>query len=134
MSEPPVGAAHPPAVTVSEVRVLDGPNLYFTRPAVKVTLTLPGYLAADGAQLQALAAAVGLRRSLPGAPHTDQRQRFVMRLVERAVRMVAKSAGISGLGVRSRAGPTVDDVVVAFVWRSRGRGQALGEVLEDTLR
>src|SRR6185295_19510131 len=34
------------AVTVTEVRVLEGPNLYFARPAVKVSLECPGYLAA----------------------------------------------------------------------------------------
>ena len=35
-----------PTVTVAEVRVLEGPNLYFAKPAIKVSLELPGYLAA----------------------------------------------------------------------------------------
>ena len=133
MSEPRAAAPDAPAVVVNEVRVLEGPNLYFTRPAVKVTLSAPGYLASETAPLKALAAGVGMRRSSPGAPHSDQRQRFTMRLVERAVRLLARGSGISRLGVRARAGRTVDDIVVAFVWRSRGRGQALGEVLEETL-
>lgn len=133
MREPRAAAPEPPAVAVNEVRILEGPNLYFTRPAVKVTLSAPGYLGSDTAALKALAAAVGLRRSSPGAPHTDQRQRFTMRLAERAVRLLARSSGIARLGVRARAGRRVDDIVVAFVWRSRGRGQALGEVLEETL-
>ena len=133
MSELRAAAPEPPAVAVNEVRILEGPNLYFTRPAVKVTLSAPGYLASETAPLKALAAGVGMRRSSPGAPRTDQRQRFTMRLVERAVRLLARGSGISRLGVRARAGRTVDDIVVAFVWRSRGRGQALGEVLEETL-
>ena len=35
-----------------ELRVLDGPNLYFTRPAVKLTLAVPGWLAATEAKLR----------------------------------------------------------------------------------
>lgn len=133
MSQPPAPAPAPPAVTVSEVRLLEGPNLYFTRPAVKVTLCLPGYLSAETTPLRLLGAGVGLRRASPGAPHTDQRQRFVMRLVERAVRMVATRSGVARLGVRARPGRTVEEVVVAYVWRSRGRARALGEVLDDIL-
>src|SRR5687767_9762908 len=91
-----------PAVTVSEVRVLEGPNLYFAKPAIKVSLHLPGYLAADEATLSALARTVGLRSARPGAPGTEQRQRFVMRLVERAVRRVATASGTTRLGVRVR--------------------------------
>ena len=45
MSSEPAGPARRP-VDTREVRLLEGPNLYFPRPAVKVTLALPGYLAA----------------------------------------------------------------------------------------
>ena len=69
------------AVTVTEVRVLEGPNLYFTRPAVKVSLECPGYLAADEERLRELGHRLGLRGVRPGAADSDQRQRFVMRLV-----------------------------------------------------
>ena len=55
------------AVTVTEVRVLEGPNLYFTRPAVKVSLECPGYLAADEEQLRELGHRLGLRGVRPGA-------------------------------------------------------------------
>jgi cyanophycin synthetase len=32
------------AATLVELRVLDGPNLYFTRPAIKLTLGITGWL------------------------------------------------------------------------------------------
>ncbi len=122
-----------PAVAVSEVRVLDGPNLYFPRPAVKTTLALPGYLVAPEADLLALAARIGMGARRPGPPGTEQRQRFTMRLVERAVRQLARRSGTTRLGIRTRPGAAVDVVVVAFVWRRRGRAQALAGALQPTL-
>src|SRR5690348_8899797 len=121
-------------VTVTEVRVLEGPNLYFAKPAVKVTLDLPGYLSADEAELVALAARTGMPGARPGAPGTEARQRFVMRLVERAVRLTAAASGTTRLGVRVRPGSTRQEVVVAFVWRRRGRARALGEATGPVLR
>src|SRR6476661_5139961 len=105
-----------PSVTVSEVRVLEGPNLYFAKPAVKVTLDLPGYLSADEQDLVALAARIGMPAARPGAPGTEARQRFVMRLVVRAVRATAAASGTTRLGVRVRPGSARHQVVVAFVW------------------
>ena len=47
-----------PRVSTVELRVLDGPNLYYPRPAIKLTLEIPGWMRA-----------VARRRcSLPGAP------------------------------------------------------------------
>ena len=117
------------AVTVTEVRVLEGPNLYFTRPSIKVSLECPGYLAAQEQELRALGRRLGLRGVRPGAPHSDQRQRFLMRLVAHVVRLVAHGSGTTRLAVRTRTGGTRDQVVVAFPWRWRGRGIALGESL-----
>jgi len=122
-----------PAVAVSEVRVLEGPNLYFPKPAIKVSLELPGYLEADEASLQGLARRTALGGSRPGAPGSEQRQRFVARVVERAVRRLATASGTSRLGVRSRPGSSPESVVVAFVWRRRGRGEALGRALGPAL-
>jgi cyanophycin synthetase len=122
------------AVAVSEVRVLEGPNLYFGKPAIKVSLELPGYLAADEATLSDLARGVGLRRARPGAPGSEQRQRFVMRLVERAVRQLAIAGGTTRLGVRTRPGSQPQAVVVAFVWKRRGRAMALGHAVGPVLR
>ena len=121
------------AVTVTEVRVLEGPNLYFARPAVKVSLECPGYLAAGEAQLRELGHRLGLRGVRPGAPDSDQRQRFAMRLVAHVVRLVAHGSGTTRLAVRTRTGGTREQVVVAFPWRWRGRGVALGESLGEAL-
>jgi cyanophycin synthetase len=120
-------------VAVTEVRVLEGPNLYFAKPAIKVSLELPGYLAADEGVLKDIARAVGLRSPRPGSPGTEQRQRFVMRLVERATRRLAAASGTTRLGVRTRPGSRPDQVVVAFVWRRRGRAKALGEGVAPVL-
>ncbi len=123
-----------PAVCAREVRVLEGPNLYFAKPAIKVSLELPGYLSAAETDLVTIARAVGLRSSRPGAPGTEQRQRFVMRLVERATRRLAAASGTTRLGVRSRPGSEPAQVVVAFVWRRRGRARALGEGVAPLLQ
>ncbi|MDR6865036.1 tetratricopeptide repeat protein [Phycicoccus sp. 3266] len=121
-------------VTVDEVRVLEGPNLYFAKPAVKVTLDLPGFLAAAEPDLGRLAERVGMPGARPGAAGTQARQRFVMRLVERAVRATAAASGTTRLGVRVRAGSSPAQVVVAFVWRRRGRARALGEATGPVLQ
>ena len=120
-------------VEVTEVRVLEGPNLYFTRPAVKVSLTCAGYLHAEAADLTGLAHRLGMRGARPGAPDSEQRQRFLMRLVAHVVRLVAGRAGIRRVGVRTRAGGTRAQVVTAYPWRSRGRAVALGESLAPVL-
>ena len=48
------------ARSLVEVRLLDGPNLYFPRPAAKVTLDIGALLELDLAQAQRFAADVGL--------------------------------------------------------------------------
>jgi cyanophycin synthetase len=121
-------------VTVTEVRVLEGPNLYFQRPATKVILSCPGYLSIDAAALAAIGRRVGMRLVRPGSPDSDQRQRAVMRLLLKVVHQVAAGAGTTRLGVRVRTGSSRDEVVVAFPWRWRGRGLALGESLGPVLR
>lgn len=117
---------------VSEVRLLEGPNLYFTRPSVKVSLELPGYQDATQERMRSLADTLGLRRVAPGKPHTEQRTRFLVRLVSLVVRRIAAQAG-TRLGVRGRSTSEQDNIVVAFPWRSRGRAEAMGASLEPTL-
>jgi len=123
----------PDPVTVTEVRVLEGPNLYFARPAIKIIAECPGYLSADERTLRAIARRLGLRGVRPGAPDSEQRQRAVMRLVAQVVRRIANASGTTRLGVRVRTGGSRDQVVVAFPWRWRGRGLALGESLGPAL-
>ena len=113
-------------VHADEVRILEGPNLYVTRPAVKVSLALPGVAQLDVHAALDLARRVGLRTARPGRPDTGQRQRFLMRLVEHLVRRVATESGARRLAVRTRAGRHTEDVVVAVPWRHRGRAIALG--------
>ena len=115
------------AVRVDEVRVLDGPNLYFARPAIKVSLHLPGYLSMRRTEAEALARRLGMRNARPGRRGTALRQRFVMRVIRTVTKRVGSEIGVGRLGVRVRAGETVDDVVIAFPWVHRTRGQVAGE-------
>jgi len=101
--------------------VLEGPNLYFARPAIKIIVDCPGYTSADERTLRAIGTRLGLRGVRPGAPDSEQRQRAVMRLVAQVVRRIASSSGTTRLGVRVRTGGSRDQVVVAFPWRWRGR-------------
>src|SRR6476659_1849029 len=121
------------AVTATEVRVLEGPNLYFAQPAMKVILQMPGYLHAEEAALRELAGRLGVRGARPGAPDSGQRQRFAMRLTTSVVRRIAAESGTARLSVRTRTGGSGQEVVVAFPWRRRGRGVALGESLAPVL-
>ncbi len=118
-----------PGVTTREVRLLEGPNLYFPRPAVKVTLAVPGYLDAPDDTLRAIKTAAGLRRGQTGAPGSEQRQQVLLRLVERVARAVATEVGTKRLGVRTRVANETDVVVCAFVWRHRARAEALGAAI-----
>jgi cyanophycin synthetase len=96
-----------------ELRVLEGPNLYFPRAAVKLTLDVTPLV--GGGEVTALA------------------QRRVLRSLARIVRRIAAGAGTSRLAVRVR--PTSDprQVVVAYPWRDRNRAQALGEAVVAVL-
>jgi cyanophycin synthetase len=115
------------SVRLIELRVLDGPNLYFTRPAIKLTLAVPGWLAADEERAGRLARRVQLPGSArPGPPRSEHRRRFVSRLCAHVTRTLAEAAG-SRLAVRGRPGHEADQVVVAFPWRHRGAAEALGQ-------
>ncbi|MFZ1286292.1 MAG: tetratricopeptide repeat protein [Candidatus Phosphoribacter sp.] len=130
------GTAHDDALTsvvTREVRVLEGPNLYFTRPALKVVLTVPGYLDLELRGAAAVARRAGLTSARPGPAGTSQRQRFVMRLVAHVCREIGAASGVTRLAVRARAGGSLGEIVVAIPWRRRGRALALGERLGPLL-
>jgi cyanophycin synthetase len=119
------------SVEIEEVRVLDGPNLYFTRPAVKVTLAVPGWLDATELRVEAAARAAGFSSSTaaqPGGPRSEQRRRFVVRLAAHLTRGLAAAAG-TRLAVRSRPGPEQDSIVIAYPWRRKNGAEALGREL-----
>jgi cyanophycin synthetase len=125
-------------VRLVELRVLEGPNLYFTRPAVKLTLSVPGWLAAREDRVARLARAAelpgaGRAAGRPGEPRTERRRRFVARLAAHAARVLAGATG-SRIAVRARVGHEPEEIVVAFPWRRRAAAEALGREVAELLR
>jgi cyanophycin synthetase len=134
-----------PAASLVELRVLDGPNLYFTRPAVKLTLSVSGWLAAGEARVVNRAAAAGLPglasggsngagrpRLRPGEAASEQRARFIARLASHLTRALA-DATRTHLGVRGRPGPAPDQLVIAYPWRRRTAAEAFGHEVADLI-
>lgn len=116
-----------------ELRILEGPNLYFPRAAVKLTLDVSTISDAGDEAVLRFARRIGLASTRPGAPGSGFRQRFAVRAVEHLVRAVASEAGTRRLAVRVR--PTADPqvLVVAFPWRNRERARALGEAVAHAI-
>jgi cyanophycin synthetase len=115
--------------TLVELRVLDGANLYFPRPAIKLTLEVPGLLSLPEERAAAVAGEVGLLAGSPGPPGGEQRRRFATRLLAHLVRRTAAAAGVRALAVRSRPGPEPAQVVVAYPWRRQHAAEALGHAV-----
>jgi len=121
-----------------ELRVLDGPNLYFPRPAVKLTMAVPGWLDGPEERVSRLAVRLGLpatgRRALrPGGPRSEQRRNAVARLAEHTTRLIAAAAGARP-AVRARRGAGDQEVVVSFPWRRRGRAEALAREVAEVFK
>jgi cyanophycin synthetase len=95
-----------------ELRVLEGPNLYFPRAAVKLTLDLSGIIDDPGSALEL---------------------QSLLRKVAQIVRGVARAAGTTRLGLRVRPTAVPHEVVVAYPWRDRNRARALGEAVVEVL-
>jgi cyanophycin synthetase len=116
-----------------ELRVLEGPNLYFPRAAIKLTVDITGLASAPTSTAERLARRIGLEAARPGEPDTGFRQRFALRAVARLVRAIAHESGTVRLAVRVR--PTSDPhaVVVAYPWRHRDRAQEMGRAVADVL-
>jgi cyanophycin synthetase len=128
-------AVGPTPRSLVELRLLDGPNLYFPRPAAKVTLDLTELLGLPTADARDLGAELGLGTARPGHAGSVFRQRFAIRLVTQIVRRLARIGGVTRLAVRTRAGQAVSELVVAYPWRNSGRAEALayglGRVLDS---
>ena len=124
------------AVSLVELRVLDGPNLYFTRPAIKLTLAVPGWMALPEERAGRLASRLGLAPGGPGArpgsPGTAHRRRFVARLAGHLTRELAHATD-TALAVRARPGPEPDQVVVAYPWRRRTAAETFGREVAGLL-
>ena len=112
-----------------ELRVLEGANLYFPRPAVKLTLDVSSLLDMPDRDASAVGAALGVPSVRPGRAGTGLRQRFAGRVVTALVRRVAAEAGTSSLAVRNRPTGDLNRLVVAYPWRRRGRAEALGHAI-----
>ncbi len=123
----------PVTSSLVELRVLEGPNLYFPRAAIKLTLDISGLSAVSEERAVRFARRIGLRSARPGAPESGFRQRFALRAVGRLVRSIAQEAGTSRLAVRVR--PTSDQhrIVVAFPWAHRERAQVMGRAVAEVL-
>jgi cyanophycin synthetase len=115
------------AVRLIELRVLEGPNLYFTRPAIKLTLAVPGWLGISDDRMLAISGRLGVPGGAKtGPPGSEQRRRVVARLAAFLTRRIAVAGGAKRLAVRARPGPERDQIVVAFPWRRRAAAEALG--------
>ena len=121
------------ARSLVELRLLDGPNLYFPRPAAKVTLDLGELLDLDVAAARDLGVELGLGNTRPGAAGSVFRQRFAIRLVTQIVRRLASAGGATRLAVRTRTGQAVSELVVAYPWRNAGRAEGLAYGLARVL-
>ena len=126
-------AAGPTARSLIELRLLDGPNLYFPRPAAKVTLDLTQLLGLPTADARDLGTELGLGTARPGNAGSVFRQRFAIRLMTQIVRRLARLGGVTRLAVRTRAGQAVSELAVAYPWRNSGRAEALAYGLARVL-
>jgi cyanophycin synthetase len=116
-----------------ELRVLEGPNLYFPRAAIKLTLDITALAEASEQTASRLATRIGLRNARPGAPDSGFRARFAVRAVGRLVRAIAVESGTTRLGVRVRPTSDPHQIVVAYPWVHRDRAQEMGRAVADVL-
>ena len=122
-----------PESALVELRVLEGPNLYFPRAAIKLTLDVTALAQAPEADLRRLADALGIASIRAGVPLSGFRQRSLTRLVTKLVRRIAAESGTTRLGVRVRPTAQPERIVVAYPWRDRNRARALGEAVVSVL-
>jgi cyanophycin synthetase len=116
-----------------ELRVLEGPNLYFPRAAIKVTLDISGLSGASDEVALRFARRIGLKNARPGSAGSVFRQRFAARAVAGLVRAIAAESGTTRLAVRVRPTSDWQALVVAYPWRDRERAQTLGRAVAEVL-
>ena len=116
-----------------ELRVLEGPNLYFPRAAIKLTLDIGTLAEASDQTAARFAKRIGLPNARPGRAESGFRQRFAVRAVGRLVRAIAAESGTSRLAVRVRPTSDPQRIVVAFPWVHRERAQVMGQAVADVL-
>ncbi len=112
-----------------ELRVLTGPNLYFPRPAVKLTLDASGVLAADPARVVAWQRALRVREPTVGLPRSPAR---AVAAAELAAAVVRRAAGRLRTRVAAVGRPGDDDtVVVAYPFRHRRTAELFGAAVAE---
>jgi cyanophycin synthetase len=116
-----------------ELRILEGPNLYFPRAAVKLTVDIGALASVPTESAARFARRIGLGEARPGEPDSGFRQRFAARALARLVRTIAAEGGTARLAVRVR--PTADphQLVVAYPLRHRHRAEIMGRAVADVL-
>ena len=112
-----------------ELRVLEGPNLYFPRAAIKLTLDVDGLSGTSAETAKRFAERIGLPSARPGEPGSGFRQRFVLRAVARLVRAVAQESGTQRLAVRVRPPAVAPDIYN----RAAAPGPAVLQVSPDVI-
>jgi cyanophycin synthetase len=120
-------------VRIVELRVLEGPNLYFPRPSVKLLLDVGGWLRAGDERIGSIAAAVGIPSVAPGTVGSDERLRATARIAVQVTRQIAAAVGTGRLAVRGRTGPEFGQLVIAFPWRRRGAAEALARAVATAM-
>ncbi len=123
----------PQVTSLVELRVLEGPNLYFPRAAIKMTLDISGLADVPTEKAKRFAARIGLPNARPGEPGSGFRQRFAARAVARLVRAVAQESGTRRLAVRVRPTSDAHRLVVAYPWRHRERAQEMARAVAEVL-
>jgi cyanophycin synthetase len=126
-------ATAPSTRSLVELRLLDGPNLYFPRPAAKLTLDIAELMALPDTAARDLGIELGVGKLRPGDVGTAFRQRFAIRLLTEIVRQIARAGGVTRLAVRTRTGQSGNQLVVAYPWRNAGRAEALAYGLARVL-
>ena len=110
-----------------ELRVLTGPNLYFSRPAVKLTLDATGVMDADPATVVGWQRALKVRNPAVGMADSTARSQAAAEL---AAAVVRRSGGAIRTRVPAVARPGDDrTVVVAFPFRRRGTAEHFGDAV-----
>src|SRR5207245_3288556 len=107
--------------------------LYFTKPAIKLTLDVVPWLALAEERAQRLTRRTGFRPvAAPGAPYSDQRRRYAARFAVHVARLLA-DATARHLAIRGRPAPGAEEIVIAFVWRRRRAAEVFARELAPLL-
>lgn len=122
-TEPTTAGTSGPSEPI-ELRLLTGPNLYFSRPAVKLTLDASAALAADTRVVLQWQSRLKMHGAPVGLPSSAAR---ALGVAELAAMLVRRAASAIRTRIPAVAHPADDGtVVVAFPFRNVGTARAFG--------